>query len=81
MYWAYSLSKCKCIHTDLHQLSEPRCLSQLSAPTYVCVESFHKKEKNEFKTALMTSYTLLLIGVNIVILINITIPIDKTQYL
>ena len=45
----------------------------------VCVKSFCKKDK-EFKTALMTSFILLLSkNVNIVMLINITTTIDKTH--
>ena len=45
----------------------------------VCVKSFCKKDK-EFKTALMTSFILLLSkNVNIVMLINITTTIDKTN--
>ena len=39
---------------------------------------FVKKNK-EFKTALITSFILLLIGVNSVTLMNITITIDKTH--
>ena len=46
----------------------------------VCVKSFCKKDK-EFKTALMTSFILLLSkNVNIVVLINITTTkIDKAH--
>ena len=33
--WTHYLCNCKCIHTDLYQLSEPRCVSQLSEPTLI----------------------------------------------
>ena len=47
---------------------------------FLCVIPFcKKKQTKEFKTALITSFILLLIGVNVVMLMNITITIDKTH--
>ena len=42
------------------------------------MKSFRKKNK-KFKTAIITSFILLLIGVNIVMLMNSTIATDKTH--
>ena len=33
--WAHLVYNCKCIHTDLNQLSEPRCVSRLIESTLI----------------------------------------------
>ena len=59
-------------------LLSPGAYPELVGPPMYVWNLFVKKTK-EFKAALITSFILLLIGVNIVMLMNITITIDKTH--
>ena len=62
-------------HTDL---VSPGAYPDVESPPMYVWNLFVKKKK-KFKAAIITSFVLLLIGVNIVMLINSTIAIDKTH--